>query len=381
MANLTYFKKFDTKSDYDAYIGGEPVLPNVSIVANEDVYFKDGEGPEPPHDYSQDYLTFVVLDNGTSIVSELDSIEFSTDGGLTWTSGETGNLSTGDKVLVRGNVKSGGESSPLFRTNEGSVNVEGNIMSIYDSEGFRTRTSFDNEGDNLYWVFYQMTGLISAENLVLPVTAMTSHCYYGMFYDCTSLTAAPVLPATTLANNCYNSMFLHCTSLTTAPALPATTLAYSCYDSMFNGCTGLTGAPVLPATTLSSRCYYDMFANCTSLTSAPELPATTLTENCYDGMFYSCTSLTVAPSILPATTLAQDCYSGMFEGCTSLTTAPELPATTLAESCYESMFEDCTNLNYLKCLATDISAERCTYNWVSNVSPSGTFVKNANMSS
>lgn len=53
MANLTYFKKFGTKSDYDSYIAGDPVLPNVSIVANEDVYFKDGESPEPTpsHDY------------------------------------------------------------------------------------------------------------------------------------------------------------------------------------------------------------------------------------------------------------------------------------------------------------------------------------------
>lgn len=84
--------------------------------------------------------------------------------------------------------------------------------------------------------------------------------------------------------------------------------------------------------------------------------------------------------ILPATT-AQHCYNAMFQNCTSLTTAPVLPATTLADSCYMQMFYGCTSLNYIKCLATNISASRCTNNWVNGVANSGTFVKAASMSS
>ena len=98
-------------------------------------------------------------------------------------------------------------------------------------------------------------------------------------------------------------------------------------------------------------------------------------------MFNGCTSLTTAPSVLPATTLAERCYYGMFNGCKSLVTAPELPATTLASNCYRQMFYSCTKLSYIKCLATDISASRCTLSWVSSVASSGTFVKAANMSS
>ena len=71
----------------------------------------------------------------------------------------------------------------------------------------------------------------------------------------------------------------------------------------------------------------------------------------------------------------------MFDGCGSLTVAPELPATTLANACYIQMFGGCTSLNYIKCLATDISATNCTYNWVNGVAPTGTFVKNPNMTS
>ncbi len=43
---LKYFKEFNTKSDYDTYINGDPILPNVSFV-NQDVYYEDGNTPPP----------------------------------------------------------------------------------------------------------------------------------------------------------------------------------------------------------------------------------------------------------------------------------------------------------------------------------------------
>jgi hypothetical protein len=104
-----------------------------------------------------------------------------------------------------------------------------------------------------------------------------------------------------------------------------------------------------------------------------------MTDNCYSYMFYGCKALAIAPE-LPATILAKFCYDNMFRDCTLLTTAPELPATTLAKYCYEYMFYGCTNLNYIKCLATDISADECTTEWVTSVSSTGTFVKDPNMS-
>ena len=97
-------------------------------------------------------------------------------------------------------------------------------------------------------------------------------------------------------------------------------------------------------------------------------------------MFYNCTSLINAPE-LPATTLSTGCYCAMFQGCTSLINAPELPATTLANNCYQEMFFYCPKLNYIKMLATDISAYRCLYMWMTSVSSTGTFVKHPNMTS
>ena len=151
------------------------------------------------------------------------------------------------------------------------------------------------------------------------------------------------------------------------------------YEKFFANDTKLISTEnlVLPATTLTQGCYQEMFSGCTSLTTAPKiLPATTVTINCYYNMFGGCTSLTTAPE-LPATELAEQCYMSMFSGCTSLTTAPELPATELVEQCYENMFDGCTNLNYIKALFLTTPGTG-TIDWVSNVSVTGTFVRNEN---
>jgi hypothetical protein len=144
------------------------------------------------------------------------------------------------------------------------------------------------------------------------------------------------------------------------------------FSDNFSGQTDLTGYNYVFSTLFSDS----------TITSAENLilPATTLEKMCYQLMFDGCTNLTTPPQ-LPATTLKRACYAQMFQDCTSLTTAPELPSTTLADGCYSYMFRGCTNLNSITCLATDISATRCTNNWVSGVAANGTFTKAASMSS
>ena len=335
-------------------------------------------------------LTFEIQSNGeirwkANSTGATKTIEYSKNGGE-WTSitSSTGGTSisvvSGDTIQFRGNNSTyGTEDYNCFSNTTCSFSAKGNIMSLINSTDFATLTTLES-AYTFYCMFSDCTGLTDASKLLLPATTLAYSCYEYMFAGCTSLVTAPELPATTLAENCYDTMFYNCTSLTTAPALPATALAYDCYDAMFSDCTGLVNAPALPATTLAENCYYEMFDGCTSLTTAPALPATTLTDRCYYHMFRNCSSLTTAPA-LPATTLATGCYSAMFAACSSLTVAPALPATTLATDCYNLMFYNCSNLNYIKCLATDISATNCTYNWVSGVAASGTFVKAASMSS
>ena len=308
--------------------------PFTVVAHNEDTEFQLNAGHDDPFDvyYSSDGVNwthiytddiFIPIPAGTKKYFKVDS-SFS---GRTW-----------------------------FYIGNGDFDVEGNIMSL-GNLNFESATTIPSS--NYYaGLFSGNTHLISAENLVLPSTTLSNYCYANMFSGCTSLTSAPALPATTLAQGCYSNMFYGCTSLTTAPS-------------------------VLPAMIATDNCYDCMFFDCTSLTSAPELPATTVGAECYFGMFGRCRSLTTAPSILPATNLngATYCYSQMFNGCSGLTTAPELPATTLSNGCYEWIFRNCSSLNYIKCLATNISANDCTYGWVDGVASSGTFVKASNMSS
>lgn len=124
---------------------------------------------------------------------------------------------------------------------------------------------------------------------------------------------------------------------------------------------------------IMSLLYGDNFSGQTSLSGK---------DYAFYNMFSGCTGLTDASNlILPATTLASNCYREMFRGCTSLTTAPTLPATTLENNCYYAMFNGCTSLSGITCLATDISAFSCTFNWVQGVSATGTFTKASSMTS
>ena len=256
----------------------------------------------------------------------------------------------GDKVYFRGSRSLQSDENFMQFSITGRVVASGNINSLLSSD------------EAVYKNIYDYSAFEIAN----------SHTFYKLFYNCTALIQAPELPTTTLTEWCYYNMFMDCTSLTQAPELPATNLAERCYGGMFENCTSLTQAPELPATNLANYCYIAMLSGCSSLVQAPELPATNLVLYCYYGMFWDCTSLTQAPE-LPATTLSSGCYDHMFSGCTSLVQAPELPATTLEIACYYAMFSGCNKLNYIKCLATDISAEFCTDDWLSNVASVGTF--------
>ena len=326
-------------------VTSNPNLHNVVYCDNETHVHYDY------YDYSKDYLTFIAKENGTFTFTPQNNniISYSTDGGSTWTQGNSVSVNNGDKVMWKGTMTPSNYGIGNF-SSTANFDVQGNAMSLLYGDNYMGQTNLTGKTYVFYRLFRNNIKVISAEKLSLP--------------------------ATTLVNDCYNSMFDGCTSLTTAPKLPATTLANYCYYSMFYGCTNLTTVPELLATTLASNCYAYMFKGCTNLTKAPELPATILAERCYRFMFQNCTSLTIAPE-LPATTLASGCYLDMFEYCTNLTTAPELPATTLASGCYNAMFADCTSLNYIKAMFTTTPSATYTSDWVRNVAASGTFVKNS----
>ena len=104
-----------------------------------------------------------------------------------------------------------------------------------------------------------------------------------------------------------------------------------------------------------------------------------------DGLYGANVNLITAENLILPNVVGDSCYTSMFKDCTALTTAPVLPAATLQRWCYGLMFKGCTSLSYIKCLATDKSADSCTYAWCSDsnyhsFSSSGTFVKNSSTS-
>ena len=347
MKLLNHINTYQSEADYQN--DKSKNYPNVSyIVENDNVLFV-----KEKIDYSNHYLTFVALEDSTFKLTS-NAVNYSLDDGKTWTvlasDSASPTVTAGNKIMWKGELTPNSSIGIGNFSATANFNVQGNIMSLLFGDDFTNQTDLTGKDYAFYDLFYQNTNIKSAKNLILPATTLANACYSGMFYGCTSLVNAPTLPATTLASNCYSRMFQYCTNLTTAPELPATTLASGCYDSMFNGCTGLTTAPELPATTLADNCYSSMFEGCKSLVTAPELPATTLTNSC---------------------------YSGMFRSCTNLVNAPVLSATTLADWCYYEMFYGCSSLNYIKAMFTTTPGTHYTYNWVSSVASTGTFVKNS----
>ena len=388
-----YIKLFDSHQAYEDFIKSEDfILPNVSLCVKERGVHYTPKLTE----YDKKYFTIESLEDNNTISiqnvnqSNLRTFYYSTDSGKNWTgiapaqdtTESITTLDSGKKVIVKCTTNNIGNVKSYFTfTGNKDFKVYGNIMSLLRGDNFVSSPELPGTVYHFHKLFYNVTTLIDAENLILPATTLKQDCYNSMFKGCTSLVNAPkILPATTLAQSCYISMFSGCISLVTTPQLPATTLATYCYTNMFEGCTSLIEAPELPATTLAGNCYDLMFRDCTSLTIAPELPALTLAKSCYSSMFRGCISLAEAPE-LPATTLADYCYNRMFQMSDSeklltpaMTKAPILSATNVVSNCYSEMFKGNGNLNEVTCLTENPGDSKST-NWLQYASPTGTFIK------
>lgn len=217
-------------------------------------------------------------------------LEYSTDGGVSWTTRELSGKSAieisvdlnnkGAKVMFRGDNKrlttstTTGYYTTFSSTGKGDCYFYGNIMSLLYPTTYATATSLPaptNNNSKVYtfcWLFQNATFYShSSKKLSLTATELKTYCYYSMFENCDNLTTAPDLPATILTQRCYRNMFNGCDNLTTAPVISATELAEQCCEQMFNGCSNLTKAPDLLAVAPAASCYNSMFGGCLKLNS------------------------------------------------------------------------------------------------------------------
>ena len=214
----------------------------------------------PDHDYSQDYLTFRILSSGAvpwnlvtdqTPTAQARAIQYSLNDGpwvsITADSTTKIQVAAGDVVRFKGtnnkycdgNNKSYNGFDANNVSNAATFNVEGNVMSLIYGDNFADNSEIPNGSTFTFNSLFRRSNVVSAENLVLPASAMTESCYRGLFSKCTTITTAPQLPAMVLADSCYKYMFEDCTSIETAPDLPAPVLVVSCYEAMFTGCTSL----------------------------------------------------------------------------------------------------------------------------------------------
>lgn len=269
--------------------------------------------------WSERCLTIEMLESGTCTfqiannlpTSSCTDVSYSLDGGKTWTTTEnvdgslvtitTPNLNAGDKVLWKGNATTystsyTGEATICSKFAMGTTkfNVSGNIASMlygdnFEEEGLETTKPYAVSN-----FFRNASGLIRADNLILPFMKLQQYSFAYMFCNCSSLIEAPQLPATNLS---YGSNISH-----------------DCYLGMFSGCSSLTKAPKLPATIIASWCYAGMFINCTSLTKAPDLIANALESSCYRNMFNGCSSLNHIKMLATTNISAANCLTDWVKG-------------------------------------------------------------------
>lgn len=191
--------------------------------------------------YSGQYFTIEsAVDNNVVKFRSFSSrtISASTDGGSTWSGYTASNnnsptiatLNMGQKILIKGLNSTyfdlSGNTGYISDFNvSGNYIVYGNIMSLIYGDLFATATTLT--GNHCFEGFFSSKeNLISAENLVLPATTLSRHCYMSMFSWCTGITKAPVLPAASLNYMCYVFMFWECTNLSHVTCL-ATDISYT----------------------------------------------------------------------------------------------------------------------------------------------------------
>lgn len=236
---------------------------------------------------TSDYMTILALEDGLTASLSTNACQYCIDGDGNWIDLPVGtttqSINSGQTLSFKGNCTANYSNGIGTFTINKKCNLEGNCMSLLFGDDAANNNSLSGKSYAFRILFKRCTTIIQVSESFLPATTLTSSCYSSMFYNCTSLTAAPELPATKLTESCYASMFYGCTSLTAAPALPATTIDKYCYDSMFYGCSSLTVAPELPATKLEYRCYKNMFRSCSKLNYIKML-ATDISET--DCLYY-----------------------------------------------------------------------------------------------
>ena len=283
---MKYLRKHETISEFQAYSDDqiENDRPNTSYVEEQSkVYFTD-------KDYLKEYLTFKSLDAneigfhfGYGVpTSNAQYIEYSVNDGE-WERITNRNnaevsdsiqVNEGDTIRWRGIANSFAWSDTEYNngyyhscfTTRGPFNVYGNLMSIFYGNNFEGKTGFSSDYSNNAACLFMSAEIVSAGNLICPVTTLKTASYSKMFKNCTYLKVGPKFTYSTLAEDAFYEAFYGCSSLTVLPKCNFSAVMSSrCYSNMFAHCTSLTQSPIIDAEFGGWNACSQMFSGCTKL--------------------------------------------------------------------------------------------------------------------
>ena len=186
---------FNSEEEFNSYYNNNYHEPWLSTVMSSDgaiINYNKSEYQQ----LLETPLTFEILSDGEIKWTAQNSsytctIEYKKNDGQwisitsnTGTSAPSINVVSGDIVQFRGDNATYASDSNKYNSFNGTTcqfNVNGNIMSLINSTNFTNITTFTNNY-TFCELFNNYTGLISAKNLILPVTILSESCYFGMFF-------------------------------------------------------------------------------------------------------------------------------------------------------------------------------------------------------
>lgn len=221
---MKHIKRFGSIEARQAYIDKTPVI------AYPYVYYISDTGAMEYSDEEINTPLYIESVSSSCVISlnKTVNVQFSHDGKDWFDASNTYTVFYNKRLYIRAVGLSASSSAGIIRIriSEGKGNVGGNVMSLIHSFDYRGKTTLTQncvfiglfDSDGVY------SGLVSARNLVLPATTLSSKCYYGMFRGCANLIHAPKLPAAILKNNCYENMYSGCTNLSYVKCLAQTNI-------------------------------------------------------------------------------------------------------------------------------------------------------------
>ena len=274
---------FDNHSDYNTYITGDPVLPNVSYCKTQDEVHYNPFVPE-----TRLVIKYNVTDTSTTTklcnsISVSEFIEIEIDGVVQPSVVDTYTFDTTGEHTVKYTL------------------IDGTTL-----------------GQNAA-TFFNCTNIIKA---IIPngVTSIST-----VFYGCTNLTSVTIPDSvTTIGSNAFNG----CSGLTSITIPDSVT---TIGQSAFYGCTNLTSINIPNSV---ENIALAAFQNCSSLINVT-IPNNITTIN--QASFLGCSSLTSI--IIPNSVTYID--SGAFYQCTGLTSVTIGSGVTFI---HDGVFNDCSSL-------------------------------------